>query len=365
MGINQNKGSLFNTHSITHVGSGRSLGDFRDESQAKKAMVELNRSGVNWNEQDLTKIPGMDKKIVKIKKLIDVAKDSDLRVKRDAKKKVIEEKRAKDDAKLEADMQRFREEEAKKKQQAEIDRKIQEEKNKVEREKQAELEREMARKQAKVYQDYETNRTNQRIGDLKSSFDVKSLESEVGTLEARLKTESSPKAKKELKQRLNNANIKLKEVKVFLSQDKLETYPAFLDSKVKGMANTVGIEKTREILQEQIDNHNKQANTEHRDRLLSHLESNISGLNLSDDGAKKALVSEVFKEVEQNPVNDPDNYLANPDSLNKLVAAYLIDKPEPPKFENHRREQSSELNVKKLATDAFWHFKDKKLVPTR
>jgi hypothetical protein len=259
LGINPNKGSLYNTHSVTHIGSGRSLGDFDDEVQAKKALVELNRSGVNWSEQDLTKIPGIEKKIVKVKGLIDNAKDSDLRVKRDAKRKVIEEKRAKDDAKIEAGMQRFREEEAKKKQQAEIDRKIQEEKNKVEREKQVEAMKKMAEDQAKVYQDYEINRTNQLIGELKSSFDVKSLESEVSVLESRLKTESSPKAKKELNQRLNNANIKLKEVKTFLSQDKLETYPAFLKSRVKGMANTVGIEKTREILQEQIDNYKKQA----------------------------------------------------------------------------------------------------------
>jgi hypothetical protein len=268
LGINPNKGSLYNTHSVTHIGSGRSLGDFDDEVQAKKALVELNRSGVNWSEQDLTKIPGIEKKIVKVKGLIDNAKDSDLRVKRDAKRKVIEEKRAKDDAKIEAGMQRFREEEAKKKQQAEIDRKIQEEKNKVEREKQVEAMKKMAEDQAKVYQDYEINRTNQLIGELKSSFDVKSLESEVSVLESRLKTESSPKAKKELNQRLNNANIKLKEVKTFLSQDKLETYPAFLKSRVKGMANTVGIEKTREILQEQIDNYKKQVKEEPKQKTI-------------------------------------------------------------------------------------------------
>jgi len=257
LGINSNKGSLFNTYSITHVNSGISLGDFDSETQAQKALVELNRSGINWNEKDLTKVSGIEKKIVKAKSLMDDARSSDLRAKRDAKNKITEEKRAKANAEIEAGMQRFREEEAKKKQQADIDRKAQEEKNKEERNKQMEMMRKTNEEQAKVYQNYEINRTNQLIEGLKASFDINSLESSVSALESKLKTELSPKDKKELNRQLNNANIKLKEVKTFLSQDKVETYPAFLESKVKGMANTVGVEKTREILQEQIDKHKK------------------------------------------------------------------------------------------------------------
>ena len=213
-GVHEDRTGKTPMYNITHLASGRALNRLENEDQAKKAIIELNRSGIDWslNEAELMKDPKMQGKMKTAKKLMDIAVESDIRVKA-----------------------------------------------------------------------------------------------------------------------INSVGEELAQKK--MARDEEARKPKVIPTDAEYQAN-----------------------------LLKHLETKIFDLNLNDEGYKNALISRVTQEVKNRMNTDPDSYLANPYSLNTLVAAYLADKPDPPKFEDYvKNELPIEKSVKKLTTEAFWHFKDKKI----
>jgi len=78
-GIHEDRGR----YNLTQLSSGRALNYYDDEEQAKKSIVELNRSGIDWklNEKELQDIPGIQTKMKSVKRKIDAVIESDKRVK--------------------------------------------------------------------------------------------------------------------------------------------------------------------------------------------------------------------------------------------------------------------------------------------
>lgn len=91
LGVHEAKGSLFGLYGVTHIKTGRSLGEFENEKLAKKVAIELQKSGVDWEAEDIRKIPGINKKMENIQKSIEQVQASDLRTKREKRNKIRKE----------------------------------------------------------------------------------------------------------------------------------------------------------------------------------------------------------------------------------------------------------------------------------
>jgi len=163
LGVHENKGSLFLTHGVTHVKSGISVGDFDNEEQAKKAVVELQRSNIDWNAEDLTKIPGIRNKLQGIVNTVEQVKSSDLRLKNARKNAVRLEKSKIEQSKLDADMERYKKEEAKRIEQSKAERRDQLAKEKAERDRIDAMMRDKKIAEIKARAAYEVNSATNSI----------------------------------------------------------------------------------------------------------------------------------------------------------------------------------------------------------
>jgi hypothetical protein len=83
LGVNRDSKSPTAKYNVTHVKSGMALGSFDDESQAKKAIVDLGKSDVDWSldRDGLKAMPNAQGKMKKVKTIIDTVIESDKRVK--------------------------------------------------------------------------------------------------------------------------------------------------------------------------------------------------------------------------------------------------------------------------------------------
>ena len=77
-GIHEDRGR----YNLTQLSSGKMLSYYDNEDQAKKSIVELNRSGgIDWKTKDLESIPGIQTKMKSVKRKIDAVIESDKRAK--------------------------------------------------------------------------------------------------------------------------------------------------------------------------------------------------------------------------------------------------------------------------------------------
>ena len=78
-GIHEERGR----YNLTQLSSGRMLNYYDDEDLAKKSIIELNRSGIDWklNEKELQNIPGIQTKMKSVKRKIGAVIESDKRAK--------------------------------------------------------------------------------------------------------------------------------------------------------------------------------------------------------------------------------------------------------------------------------------------
>jgi hypothetical protein len=83
LGVNRDSKSPTAKYNVTHVKSGMALGSFDDESQAKKAIVDLGKSDVDWSldRDGLKAMSNAQGKMKKVKTIIDTVIESDKRVK--------------------------------------------------------------------------------------------------------------------------------------------------------------------------------------------------------------------------------------------------------------------------------------------
>ena len=78
-GIHEERGR----YNLTQLSSGRMLNYYDNEDLAKKSIIELNRSGIDWklNEKELQNIPGIQTKMKSVKRKIGAVIESDKRAK--------------------------------------------------------------------------------------------------------------------------------------------------------------------------------------------------------------------------------------------------------------------------------------------